>query len=151
VPPLGDAPASPSVAAVAAPAPSQTATPPEEPMAPADRGQGLRIAGATLVVVGLAGIGAGTVFGIMSKGRHDEAQAHCDASNRCDAAGLGLRDDAIRNGTISTIAFAGGGAVLITGAILWLAAPSSTASHGGLRAAPSVGANTLGLNLRGEF
>jgi hypothetical protein len=152
VPPLGDEAALPSAVDVVAPVPPATAAPPDAPMiAPADRGQGARIAGATLVIVGVAGIAVGTGFGIVSKGKHDDAQSHCDAANRCDAAGLGLRDDAIRNGTISTIAFAAGGAALITGAILWLTAPSNARSRGGLRAAPTVGANTMGLNLRGEW
>ena len=147
----------PNAVAPALPSPAAaTAVPRDEAGAPpADEGShfsGQKIAGATLVIVGLAGIGVGTSFGFMSRGKHDDADPHCDGSNRCDATGLGLRDDAFRDGTISTIAFAAGGAALVTGAILWLTAPRDASSRTGrLRAAPTVGQNTLGLTLGGRW
>ncbi len=123
-----------------------------------ERGRGARIAGATLAIVGLAGIGVGTGFGLMSKSKHDDAQGHCTASNQCDTDGLGLRSDAIRDGTISTVAFIAGGAALATGAILWLTAPSSSSTPSDasprsvrLQAAPQVGMGTMGLTVRGLF
>jgi hypothetical protein len=75
------------------------------------------------------GIGAGAAFGLVSKSKHDDAGHHC-TGNVCDAAGVGLRDDARRAGTISTIAFIAGGAALAGGLLLWFTAtpPASSSS-----------------------
>jgi hypothetical protein len=153
VPALADdadaaAPAVVAPPAISPPAPSEASGPPPTE---GERGNGQRIAGASLVIVGLAGVGVGTLFGFLSRSKHDDADPHCDGSNRCDAAGLGLRDDAFRDGTISTVAFAAGGAAALTGAILWLAAPKDTSSRTGLRAVPSVGTNAAGLTLQGRW
>ena len=164
VPPLDDAPVA-DAAAGAAPASTNPSAPPPAASSYSDTspaastatppGNGARIAGATLVIVGLAGVGVGAGFGIVSKGKHDDAQAHCDGANRCDAVGLGLQDAAFKDGTISTIAFAAGGAALLTGAILWLTAPSHGSapptSSAGLRATPHVGPNAMGLTVSGAF
>jgi hypothetical protein len=159
VPPLDDAPAPPLAAAATAPTAPSPSTRSFSDAAPsadaAPPGRGARIAGATLVIAGLAGMGVGASFGIVSKGKHDDAQGHCDGANRCDAVGLGLQDDAFRAGTVSTIAFAAGGAAVVTGAILWLTAPSARStpptSSASVRAAPLLGPNGMGLTVSGRF
>ena len=42
---------------------------------------------------------------------------------RCDAIGVAAHDDATSNATVSTAAFALGGAALATGVVLWVLAP----------------------------
>ncbi len=125
-----------------------------DPLLPAasDRGQGhQRVAGIALAALGFAGVGVGAGFGLASKSKHDDARSHCDGANHCDADGLGLREDALRDGTIATVAFAAGGAALVTGAIVWLTAPGGTKRTERLQASPQAGGGTTGITLSGSF
>jgi hypothetical protein len=76
-------------------------------------------------VVGVAGVALGTVFGLKSKSKHDEAASHCSGSTCSDTDGVSLRSDAISAGNLSTVSFVVGAAGLVGGALLWFtAAPS---------------------------
>jgi hypothetical protein len=81
--------------------------------------------------IGVAGAVVGIVFGTEARANNDASQqggsAGCNRSNACGAQGLGLRDDALRDGNIATAAFIVGAAGLVTGSILWLTAPRSDA------------------------
>lgn len=82
-------------------------------------------------VVGVAGVVVGSVFGLKSKAKHDEASDHCDGAACRDPEGVDLRDDARRAGNLSTIGFIVGGLGLAGGAVLWLTAsprPSDAAT-----------------------
>ena len=125
--------------------------------ADANRGSAQRIVGVVIAGVGVAGIATGTVFGVMSKSKHDDSNAHCDG-NVCDGAGVQLRDDARTNGNISTIAFGAGAAALVGGIVLYLTAPSpstatisTTTTARRIDAAPLFGSGTTGITIRGKF
>lgn len=75
-------------------------------------------------IAGVAALGVGGAFGLVSIGKKSDADARCDATNACDDAGLSLRRDAMSAGNIGTIGFVAGGALAAAGAVLWLTAPS---------------------------
>ena len=129
IPALRDAP-SPPVALVppppAAPASvSTTNTTSAEAETSSNRGHGQRVAGVALGAAGIVALGVGGAFGIDSIVRHDQAQSHCGA-NGCDSTGVSMRNDARTAGDASTIAFAGGGALLLVGILTYVTAPRAT-------------------------
>jgi hypothetical protein len=74
--------------------------------------------------VGLAGVGVGTAFGVMTlKGKQD-LDSQC-TDNTCPQSSSGTVDSAKRNGNISTIAFAVGGAGLLLGTVLYFSIGSA--------------------------
>jgi hypothetical protein len=119
-----------------------------------------RTVGWIVTGVGAVGLGLGAGFGLSSIGKRDESRQHC-VGDSCDAVGVGLRDDAIRNGNIATIATIAGGAALAGGLILVFTAPKSTESRAGrlravpnvarLRAVPNVAVGGGGFMLEGKF
>jgi hypothetical protein len=74
--------------------------------------------------VGTAGIATGTVFGILSKSKRDDANQYCHAALCEEQRGVELKADAIVYGNVATIAFIAGASALAGGAILWLTAKS---------------------------
>jgi hypothetical protein len=76
--------------------------------------------------VGTVGVVLGTVFGLKSKSKHDDAASHCNGSTCSDAAGVALRSDAISAGNLSTVSFVVGAAGLVGGALLWFTASPTT-------------------------
>jgi hypothetical protein len=75
--------------------------------------------------LGAAGVIAGSALGAHAITRNGDSAAHC-REDRCDAAGVAIRDDALHYGTASTIAFAVAGAALATGATLYFTNPTSS-------------------------
>ena len=133
-------------------------------------GRTQRIGGIVAGAVGIVGLGVGTAFGLMSRGKKNDSEAHCNADNRCDETGLGLRDDALNYGTYSTIAFVAGGAALVGGIILFATAPKAKdppqvghAENAGKtdktdqtgkvswQAAPMIGPGTSGFHLQARW
>lgn len=130
------APAAPASAAVETTAkPADT----EQPTKPADTEQGSsmgkRWPALAAGVVGVAGIAVGSVFGLKSMAKKDEASKHCDGAKCSDQTGVTLKDEAIKAGNISTIGFVVGGVGLATGVVLWFALPSSSQKTEGSQAA----------------
>jgi len=78
--------------------------------------------------VGLAGVGVGTAFGVMAmQGKND---LNCQGNN-CPPSSAHELETAKRNGNISTVAFAVGGAGLVLGTVLYFTSGSgSTEAHG---------------------
>ncbi len=112
-----------------------------------------RTIGWVVAGVGVVGVGLGAGFGLSSIGKRNESRTHC-VVDQCDVDGVSLRDDAIRNGNIATIATIAGGAAIAGGLILVLTAPKTTESReraGKLRAVPTVGLNGGGFTLQGNF
>jgi hypothetical protein len=118
----------PKLEAEAAPAPADVAAPSWS----TQRYVGLGVAGA-----GVVGLALGTIFGLRSSAKNDEAATHCVAERYCDADGLRLDDDGRSAGTISTVAFIAGGAALATGAFLFFTAPSGSGVRAVGTAAPT--------------
>lgn len=116
-------------------------------------GAAQRAVGWVLTGVGVVGVGIGAGFGLSSISKRDESREHC-VVDACDATGVGLRDDAIRNGNVATIATIAGGAAVAGGLILVLTAPRSSGSRersGRLRAVPNVAVGGGGVLLQGSF
>jgi hypothetical protein len=106
---------------------------------------------------GVAGIAVGAVFGVMAIGKHSDVTSRCAGFPTCPEADRAALDDlntsAQRNGTISTIGFAAGGALLAGGALIFFAAPQVPDRSGtrGARIVPLVGRGAGGLSVEGGF
>jgi hypothetical protein len=105
-----------------------------------------RVVAWTALGLGAAGVVVGTVFGLESKSKHDEAKS-CGAT--CpDVQSHNANEDALKFGNISTVAFIVGAVGLASGATLWLTAKPSQA---GSSAGPRVGIGPGSVQLRGTF
>jgi hypothetical protein len=131
----------------AAPGPAPIAAPPpsggEVEGPPPDHTQ--RTAGLIVGATGLVAIGAGAVTGIIALGAKSDLESTCGAypqcpsSRRADAAELD--DRAHTFGTLSTVTFISGAALLALGTVLYFTAPSKSA-HGSRKAPAFAGAFT---------
>ncbi len=105
-------------AKVVAPAPSAE---------PTHKLSGQRIAAIAVASSGLLGVGIGAAFGIraMAIGDQSGSTGCIDASPReqCPQAAANDQSSARSSGTISTVAFVAGSALLAGGAVLWWTAP----------------------------
>jgi len=138
----------------------QTLAPSAEPSPKADDGESsnLLAGGVATMALGTIGVGFGVAFGLLASSRQDDASAHCQAdSNRCDSEGVALRDEALTAAHVATAGFAIGGAALVGGLVMVLAAPSSDEpqpkssrlSH--WQFAPWVGPQGAGLQAGGRW
>jgi hypothetical protein len=116
-----------------------------------------------LAGVGVVGIGVGTVFGLMASSKNEDSKGECRENdpNRCTQAGVELRDEALANGNVATVAFIVGGAAL-AGAGIWFLVDSGGAEkssaarrrevpEGGLSAGVGPTRGGAALYLRGGF
>lgn len=142
----------PAEAASPTAAPSPVVAPaPGAPREEAPAGGAQRTVGLVLAGVGVAGLVVGGVTGVLAMGKNDSGKAACPEAGAC-ASRQGVDDlDAAKSyGTLSTIGFGAGGALLVGGAVLYLTAPSGERKTG-LRVAPTVSARQTGLVLGGTF
>lgn len=95
---------------------------PAGPAQPPQAGSGQRTAGLVAGGVGVAGLVAGVVFGVLTVQKRDEMIAHC-AGSSCDAQGVAAHDDAKMLGLVSTVAFAVGAAAVAAGAVIYFTSP----------------------------
>ena len=142
-------------APVALPPPASSSG--EEPPAAGTHGGGLgtqRALGLVAGGVGVAGVVVGSVFGIMTISQKNQQVAHCAAGTTCSPADYAQasseRSSAFSDGTVSTIAFIAGGALVAGGLALFFTAHSAPQATG-LLVVPSVGPESAGVLLRGEF
>jgi hypothetical protein len=150
VPALEDVP---EPAAAAAPSPTTAGFSESPPATEGPHSSPLKIVGITTAGIGVAGLAVGTILGLQALSKNsDSNNGHCGASagfsdpNACDAQGQGLRKDAVDAGNLSTVAFAGGGVLVVAGAIIWMLAPS-----GRVQAAPALAADAVGVVMHGNF
>jgi hypothetical protein len=99
--------------------------------------------------VGVAGLALGGIFGALSIGAHGSYEKNCGSNigappGQCNATGVTGESDAATKGTISTIAFVGGGVMVAAGAVLFLTAPAHASS-------PEIGMGPGSVFLRGRF
>jgi len=114
-------------------------------------GNSQRTAGLVVAGVGVVGVAVGSVFGLKARSKWNDAQSHCEA-RLCDDAGVSLTSDAKTAATLSTIGFGVGMVGLVTGAVLWLSAPSKSKDPvGSIGLAPLAGPAATGLTLDGRF
>lgn len=114
----------------------------------AKEGDGQRTIGIVAAGAGVVGIGLGTVFGLLSKSKHDEADRECKPPDYklCSAAGVDAGRAATTDGTASTIAFVVGGALVAGGAALYFTAPT-----GNVALSPTAGPGGGGVAIAGTF
>jgi hypothetical protein len=122
-----------TAAGAAAPVAGATSTPPD---AEESGWNGQKTAA---VVVGGVGVGAvvvGSVFGAMAFSTWASAEDNCleGEPRRCTAQGVDDADSASTQGTVSTVAYAVGGAAIVGAAVLWLTAPDGSDATTGRRA-----------------
>jgi hypothetical protein len=117
VPPLEDD--APAAAAAPQSAPAAAEAPP-----PSD-GQGQRVAGVTLAVLGAVAAAAGTAAGLEANAKYHDALSACNGTTVCASGsdGPSLRSSAGTWATVSTAAFITGGVAIAGGAVLWFTAP----------------------------
>jgi hypothetical protein len=115
---------------------------------------GRKTVAVTLAGVGVAGLAVGSVFGLeaISQNNASNAGGHCNASG-CDGTGTSLRNQAISDATVSTIAFGAGLAAVAAGVIVWVTAPSAAPKVGatGLTVVPALGAGSAGASVLGAW
>ncbi len=132
-----------------APATGATTAPPQpagaEAPSTSSPGSTQRTIGLILGGVGIVGVGVGAAFGFIAKSDNDGVGGNCN-QGVCNQQGLDSLDSAHTAATVSTIAFAAGGAALAGGALLYFLAPRAS-SGAGLVVVPSAGAHTAGLEL----
>jgi hypothetical protein len=108
------------------------------------------------VGVGLAGVALGSVWGAFAISSQSRESSDC-SKKACPNPAQAQEDysKATQNATASTVLFVVGGALVATGAVLWLTAPrptdASPTGSGSLRLAPTIGTNAGGLVLVGGF
>lgn len=112
----------------------------------------------TLGAAGIIGLGVGTTFAILADQQYDDSLQDCDIDdpNMCGVDGYNQRNDARTKGTVATVGFVAGGALLATAAIVWIASGSSkskqaSAQHPRVSAAPVLGPGHAGLAMQGSF
>lgn len=113
-------------------------------------GNGQRLLGLVVGGAGIVGVGVGAVFGIVAKGKFDDAKTTCgDTYPQCKDGATAVATDqnnsAHGSATVSTLAVVAGGVALAAGAVLFFTAPSATKTRVGV--APTI----AGLDLIGRW
>ena len=116
----------------------------KEPAGSPSDGSTQRLVSYVLMGVGVAGVGVGTVFGLRTSSTWSEAQTHCTGLE-CDRTGVILATDAKNNGTVATISFIAGGALLAGGMALFFTAPSGSARTMGATGSSATGDVRVGI------
>jgi len=140
------------------PAPDTKPEPDKPEPEPESDGMAQWVSGWVALSVGVGGVAAGTALRFVALSKDDESLEHCDPNDAtsCDAEGVDLRDQAITFQTVSIIGWAAGGALVATGIVLLVTAPSSEEGGSGdeeaaLEWLPIVGPTATGLGLRGRW
>jgi hypothetical protein len=109
--------------------------------------------------VGVAGLAAGAITGLIAIGKNNDSKQTCPDSGGCkSSAAVDAADSAKQLGTLSTIAFIAGGVATTVGAVLVLSAPSTDERPPGsahaarsLRLVPSTDGRSAGVSFLGAF
>jgi hypothetical protein len=116
---------------------------------PEGAGNGQRIAGGAIAGVGIASAIVGAVFAGMYVSNHGTFNQDMCAVSGANTSCPGLASNDQTYSTVAWVSAAAGGALLITGLVVFFTAPKG-ASKTGLTIAPSVG-RLNGLFLKGQF
>lgn len=108
-----------------APPPPPPAPPP--PPKPADDGSGMRTTGIILGAAGIVGLGVGIVGGVEASSAWSDQKKDCASSTSCANRSAALSDHTatVTWGSVSTLAFIAGVALLGGGALMYFMAPSN--------------------------
>jgi hypothetical protein len=138
----------PAAAAPATATPAAPSTPPTSDQSDASTWSGQKTVAVVVAGVGVVGIVVGSIFGASAFSKWSDAKSACGAGCGSNDPAQTLRTDAQSAATLSTAGFAVGGVAIAGAALLWFTAPSGS---GQVQVAPSVGAQSMGLTLRGAF
>jgi hypothetical protein len=127
---------------------SVTATSAPASETPAEPGGTQRTLGLVAGGVGIAGIGASLVFGVLANGQY--ADADCP-NNVCTPSAAAERDGAWTKATIASVAFGIGVAALAGGAVLFFTAPKGDTRTAHLFTNVKLGIAPSGLLLLGNL
>lgn len=129
--------------------PPPPAPPPAKP--PEPTGSPLRTIGFVTAGVGIAGVGAGAVFGLMTFSKASDVEEACRGG--CDLAATEKNEDAKTTAMISNIAFGAGLACLGAGVtmILVSGSPKKAGTGSQVWVSPEVGANGARLTWGGRW
>jgi len=134
------------------------AVPPPAPPASSSGLGARKLVGLTLGGAGVAGIAVGSIFGVMAFSSWSSAGIACGPGgpSHCSRASSGAvnsdHDRAVTDGTVSTVAFIAGGALVAAGVALFLT--GGTHEHEArtpLAILPSLGPGQAGIALSGAF
>jgi hypothetical protein len=111
-----------------------------------------RHSGYATLGAGVLGLLGGGVFGLIARDKNDASLDECepDDANACSPEGVELRDQAQSFATASTVSFAAGGALAVTGLVLVLSAPEDKPGQE-IVLSPKVRSSAASLELRGRF
>jgi hypothetical protein len=110
-----------------------------------------RVAGLVAAGVGVGGLAAGTVLGLLAHSRNQSALDRCPKAPCSDDA-RSLQSDAKDFALGANISFIAGGALVLTGAILYLLAPGDKpSSQNQARLLLFAGPGSFGLATRGSW
>jgi tetratricopeptide (TPR) repeat protein len=107
---------------------------------------GRKTVGIVLLAGGAAVLGTGLVFGGLASSEWGSSKSDCTTSTVCGDTGYDHVQSAYRDARIADVLVFGGAAVAITGAIVWLTAPSSH-PHAAMTVLPAPG----GVSIAGVF
>jgi hypothetical protein len=101
---------------------------------------------------GVVGIAVGGIFGVLTASAASQQKSDCSSSTNCSNRGQAASEHSVgsTDSTVSTVAFIAGGALLVTGAVLFFTAKRDHQTTGFV-VAPTAGTHTAGMLLRGEF
>lgn len=120
-----------------------------------DSGNGRRVAGVVLAAGGVLGIGVGAVFGVLALNKIAAQNRDCPSSG-CGptsyAQASSDHSDANTDRLVSIVGFGAGGAVLLSGALLYFLSPAHAPSHSvGFTILPAIGPDAASIQLKGTF
>jgi hypothetical protein len=113
-----------------------------------------RVVGIVIGAAGLAGLAVSGVFGSLAWAAGNAQKNDCASSTSCQNRDTAVSDHqtATNDGAVSTVAFIAGGALLVTGAVIFLTGGStSTDASSAWVVTPGVGPGGGGFVLRGRF
>jgi hypothetical protein len=156
VPPLDVAP----IAAVGSPSPAPANG--DTQSGSTQSGSTQRTVGYVVGGVGIAGLAAGAITGLIAIGKNNDSKKDCPTSGACASNdAVDSADSAKSFGTVSTIAFIGGAVCTAVGAVLIFTAKSSSEGSGGVASAkepprsvrfvPSTDGRSAGMSVMGVF
>src|SRR5260370_27645860 len=119
----------------------ETPVPPRDTGATTSSGGGQRTLGWVGLGVGVAGLAAGAITGILAMSKHSDLQTPC--ANGCPASAQGDLDSYHTLGTLSTVGFIAGGVLSAAGLVLVITAPHDSAAAAGPRAMPYIGLGVI--------
>lgn len=113
-------------------------------------GDGQRTLGIVVAGVGIAGVAVGSVFGLLSISKKNEADGQCRGPELelCSQQGVDDANTGRMFGNVSTIAFIAGAALAAGGVVLYFTAPTAATP---VAVAPVLGPNAAALSLTAKF